>query len=312
MVVPTSSPAGVASISDPPKSGLAANKTFKGITIGGLTGAIEILITFPTEYVKTQLQLDERSAKPKYSGPIDCVKQTLKGHGFFGLYRGLSVLLYGSIPKSACRFGTFEFLKGQAQDEKGSLTPITRLLCGLGAGVSEAIFAVTPMETVKVKFIHDQTLEKPRFRGFVHGVGTIIKTEGVKGVYQGLTATMAKQGSNQAIRFFVMETLKDWYRGGDNNVTISKPIVGAFGAVAGAASVYGNTPIDVVKTRMQGLEASKYKNTVDCAVQIWKKEGFFAFYKGTVPRLSRVCLDVAITFMIYDSIMEAINKYILV
>jgi hypothetical protein len=28
----------------------------------------------------------------------------------------------------------------------------------------------------------------------------------------------------------------------------------------------------------------------------------FSFYKGTVPRLSRVCLDVAITFMIYDSV----------
>jgi solute carrier family 25 citrate transporter 1 len=62
---------------------------------------------------------------------------------------------------------------------------------------------------------------------------------------------MAKQGSNQAIRFYVMETLKDWYRDGDPNVKVSKPIVGIFGAVAGAASVYGNTPIDVVKTRMQ-------------------------------------------------------------
>lgn len=79
------------------------------------------------------------------------------------------------------------------------------------------------------------------------------------------------------------------------------------GAIAGAASVYGNTPIDVVKTRMQGLEAKKYKSSVDCAVQIWKKEGFFAFYKGTVPRLSRVCLDVAITFMIYDSIMVGLG-----
>jgi len=28
-------------------------------------------------------------------------------------------------------------------------------------------------------------------------------------------------------------------------------VVGVFGAIAGAASVYGNTPIDVVKTRMQ-------------------------------------------------------------
>lgn len=91
-----------------------------------------------------------------------------------------------------------------------------------------------------------------------------------------MTATIAKQGSNQAIRFFVMETLKDWYRGGDNSVPINKVVVGAFGAVAGAASVYGNTPIDVVKTRMQGLEAKKYKNTLDCAVKIWKHEGFTA------------------------------------
>lgn len=60
-----------------------------------------------------------------------------------------------------------------------------------------------------------------------------------------------KQGSNQAIRFFVMESLKEWYRGGDNNKHVPKLVVGAFGAVAGAASVYGNTPIDVVKTRMQ-------------------------------------------------------------
>jgi len=74
---------------------------------GGITGAIEITITYPTEFVKTQLQLDESSSKGgqarKYHGPVDCVKQTVNSRGFFGLYRGLSVLLYGSIPKSAVR-----------------------------------------------------------------------------------------------------------------------------------------------------------------------------------------------------------------
>ena len=39
------------------------------------------------------------------------------------------------------------------------------------------------------------------------------------------------------------------------------------------------------------------------------KDQIFRFYKGTVPRLSRVCLDVAITFMIYDSIMEFLDKH---
>uniref|UniRef100_A0A1A9X472 Citrate transport protein n=1 Tax=Glossina brevipalpis TaxID=37001 RepID=A0A1A9X472_9MUSC len=162
------------------------------------------------------------------------------------------------------------------------------------------------METIKVKFINDQRSANPKFKGFFNGVSTIIQTEGVGGIYKGLTPTILKQGSNQAIRFFVMETMKDLYKRGDPEKKVPTLLVGVFGVVAGAASVFGNTPLDVVKTRMQGLEASKYKNTADCIVKIWKNEGPFAFYKGTVPRLGRVCLDVAITFMIYDSFMEVL------
>ena len=37
-----------------------AVQALKGIIAGGITGGIEICITYPTEYVKTQLQLDEK------------------------------------------------------------------------------------------------------------------------------------------------------------------------------------------------------------------------------------------------------------
>ena len=67
------------------------------------------------------------------------------------------------------------------------------------------------------------------------------------------------------IRFYVMETCKDWYRKGDPTAHVPKLIVGMFGGFAGACSVLGNTPLDVVKTRMQSLDAGKYKNTFDCA-----------------------------------------------
>lgn len=41
-------------------AGGSGSKGLKGIVAGGITGGIEICITFPTEYVKTQLQLDEK------------------------------------------------------------------------------------------------------------------------------------------------------------------------------------------------------------------------------------------------------------
>jgi len=54
--------------------------------------------------VKTQLQLDEKMGDSRrYKGIVDCVRVTLRERGVFGLYRGLSVLLYWAIPKSAVR-----------------------------------------------------------------------------------------------------------------------------------------------------------------------------------------------------------------
>ena len=74
---------------------------------------------------------------------------------------------------------------------------------------------------------------------------------GIRGTYQGLTPTILKQSTNQMIRFFVFENLKHWIQGDDFNKDIGVLKTALCGATAGAASVFGNTPIDVVKTRMQ-------------------------------------------------------------
>lgn len=42
---------------------VSSGKGLKGIVAGGITGGIEICITYPTEYIKTQLQLDEKGKK---------------------------------------------------------------------------------------------------------------------------------------------------------------------------------------------------------------------------------------------------------
>lgn len=186
----------------------------------------------------------------------------------------------------------------------GQLRPKDKLICGLSAGIIEALFAVIPQESIKVKFINDRFSEKPKYNGLLHGIKEIIHEKGFRGIYQGVTPTLLKQGSNQAIRFFVFESLKEWHRGRDPNGNINKSIMPLFGAIAGATSVLFNTPIDVAKTRMQGLEASKYKNTVHCIKKIYQNEGLLAFYKGLMPRLVKVSLEVSIAFTMYNTFVD--------
>jgi solute carrier family 25 citrate transporter 1 len=58
---------------------------------------------------------------------------------------------------------------------------------------------------------------------------------------------------------------------------------------------------------MQGLEAKKYKGAMDCFFTIFKNEGIRGLYKGTVPRLSRVVLDVALTFTLFEYIKAGLD-----
>ena len=77
----------------------------------------------------------------------------------------------------AVRFGTFDFLKSQMTGGRGLLSSGQRMVCGLGAGVTEAVLVVTWIETLKVRLIADQKKMTPRFRGLFHAAVTIIKED---------------------------------------------------------------------------------------------------------------------------------------
>jgi len=304
----------------------STKRGFRSIVAGGLTGGINICIVFPTEFIKTQLQLDSgknimtahhsvmapfratviQSKNVKlYNGSMDVVKKTVRERGVKGMYKGVTVLLCGTVPLYSVRFGTFDFLKSQFCGPDGNLTPLARLGCGLGTGVTEAVLVQTWVETIKVRLISDQRKKIPQYRGLLHCASSVVRNEGLTGLYKGVTPTVMRQGSSQAIRFSMMESLRSWYTGGDSNKAVPKLFVGMFGAIAGGTSVLGNTPIDVVKTRMQN---GNYKSTLDCARQVAGKEGLRGFYKGVMPRMNRVCLEVALAFCIYDTVMDVFKK----
>jgi len=271
----------------------------KAIIAGGLSGAIEICCTYPIEFTKTVAQLDTGGG-----GTMGVIRTTMKTSGPVGFYRGLSSMVYFATPKAAIRFSAFEAASGALTTKEGKpmLGGATSFVAGLGAGTLEAIFVTTPQETIKIKLIDDMFKnETPRFTGFFHGVSTIIKEEGFGGIYHGLTPTIFKVATAQATRFGIFMYIPAEYRKGPLRTA-------AAGAFAGGVSVLLFQGVDVIKSRMQGLDAHKYKSTMDCIQQLLKNEGVMALYKGVGPRLARVCCEVAITMSLYGEVVKFLNK----
>jgi len=106
--------------------------------VGGITGACEISITYPTEYTKTVMQLYPEINK---KGTIECVKSTFRERGPLGFYRGYGALLMFSVPKNYVRFGTYSYVKGNVLTEP---TKLNNFMCGIAAGAAESTLVVTP------------------------------------------------------------------------------------------------------------------------------------------------------------------------
>lgn len=278
----------------------------KTLVKGFLTGFIEAIICYPTEFVKTQLQLQSKT-NPEYKGILDCGKKTVARDGVMGLYRGAAPLIFGSSIKQSARWTGYKTVEAQFMDDKGNIKIHHRMFAGACGGVSEAVLAVTPIETLKTRLTDDARRGTKNYSGSLDAVMKIMKSEGPGGLYRGLVPTIAKQATNQAVRFPTQFYFLR-FMVGDDKVKMKDPIMnGLAGAVAGGVSVLVTMPQDTIKTRMQGEEAKKlYKGTMDCAMQILKNDGAMFFYAGTWPRMIRVSLDVGITFCIFP----LLGKYI--
>ncbi|KAG8693498.1 hypothetical protein FRC09_010464 [Ceratobasidium sp. 395] len=275
---------------------------WQSLTAGTFAGAVEAFITYPTEFVKTRSQFDGNK-----DGPLAIVRKTWNRHGLKGFYSGCTALVVGNAAKAGVRFVSYDKFKQMLADENGRVTAPRSLVAGLGAGMAEAILAVTPSETIKTKLIDDSKLPQPRFRGLIHGTTCIVREEGIRGIYRGLFPVMMRQGANSAVRFTTYSTLKQFVQSNmrlHEGTSLPSSITFGVGAVAGLVTVYTTMPLDVIKTRMQSLKArTLYKNSFDCAYQTFINDGILSFWRGTTPRLARLMLSGGIVFTVYEKVI---------
>jgi solute carrier family 25 citrate transporter 1 len=220
----------------------------------------------------------------------------------------------------AIRFSSFEMYKTLLADEStGKVSIANTFLAGLGAGITESIAVVNPMEVVKIRLQAQRHSlmdpeQVPKYRNAAHAVYTIFREEGLAALYRGVTLTAARQATNQAVNFTLYQEIKKLLCQLQQTDQLPSYQHLLAGGVSGAIAPLCNAPIDTIKTRIQKQISvpgeSGFERIRKCASNIIKNEGFLAFYNGLTPRLLRIAPGQAITFMIYEKISSFLNPLV--
>ncbi|CAO1620468.1 unnamed protein product [Parajaminaea phylloscopi] len=286
---------------------------------GGIAGFAEACTCHPLDTIKVRMQLSRRS---KATGQ--------KARGFFatgayivrretplGLYKGLGAVVAGIVPKMAIRFMSFEYYKNALADPQTGITsPQGVFLAGLGAGTTEAVAVVNPMEVVKIRLQAQQhsladPLEVPRYRNAAHCLYTVIREEGFMTLYRGVALTAARQATNQAANFTAYQELKALAQRVQDTTELPSYQTATIGLISGALGPFSNAPIDTIKTRIQRASKVEGETAISRVVKVardmFAQEGVSAFWKGITPRVARVAPGQAVVFTIYENVKGRIE-----
>ncbi|WOK96120.1 mitochondrial carnitine/acylcarnitine carrier-like protein [Canna indica] len=80
------------------------------VVAGGLAGATFWMSVYPTDVVKSVIQIDDYKS-PKYSGSINAFRKILTSEGITGLYRGFGPAMARSVPANAACFLAYEITR---------------------------------------------------------------------------------------------------------------------------------------------------------------------------------------------------------
>ena len=190
---------------------------------GAVAGATATVVTYPFDVMRTVLAA--QGSPRVYDSLPAAAAGILKIRGPAGLYAGVGVTLLEIVPASAIQFGVYALLRdiarGASSSETGeprsttrsAVSPLVNAACGFGAG-SVARVIIHPLDVVKKRFQvaglarslrYGERVATAEFSSFASAFGTILRKEGVRGFYKGLSPGLIKSAPASAITFAAYE-----------------------------------------------------------------------------------------------------------
>ena len=177
-----------------------------------------------------------------------------------------------------------------------------KIIAGILAGATSSFFA-TPLDVVKIRL---QVKGERRYRGLMHGLIDVGRTEGLAGLYKGWQPTMLRAAVLTGSQVASYDQIKRALIGRDlMHEGLALHTVASF--AAGLICSITTSPVDVIKTRYQNTPAhlGKYTGVFDCFVQSIRAEGVYGLYKGFLPNWMRLGPHSVIAFLMYDNMCLA-------
>lgn len=272
------------------------------IISGGTAGAVEAGVTYPFEFAKTRVQLQDQPGVVRPRNPFRVVLNVYQQEGIRALYKGCGVLVVGSVGKDAVRFLSFDTVKNAFKDpETGTLSPGRNMLSGMAAGVVASATAVTPTERIKTALIDDARSNK-RYTSALHCIKVVLREDGFVGLYRGFAGTTMKQASATSFRMGSYNILKDFQE--VRKIKQNTVVNFVNGSIAGVVTTLCTQPFDVIKTRSQ---AAKVTTTVQAIASIVKDDGIRGFWRGTIMRLGRTVFSGGVLFTTAEAVAKIVN-----
>ncbi|KAI8141747.1 mitochondrial carrier domain-containing protein [Fennellomyces sp. T-0311] len=273
---------------------------------GAIAGITEILTMYPLDVVKTRAQLSTGGN----TGIIQSLKDIVKKEGPATLYRGIAAPILVEAPKRATKFAANEQYTALYKKLFGldKVTQSLAIATGISAGVTEAVIIV-PFELVKIRMQDKANASK--YSGTSDALRKILKQEGPLALYNGLEATIWRHAAWNGGYFGVIFGVKDLM---PKPKTKNEQLVNNFiaGTIGGTFGTILNTPMDVVKTRIQGYTGNgpkKYNWTLPSLALVAKEEGFAALYRGFTAKVLRLGPGGGILLVVFDTVSTFMRKH---
>ncbi|ODV90220.1 hypothetical protein CANCADRAFT_25309 [Tortispora caseinolytica NRRL Y-17796] len=267
----------------------------KSFVAGGVGGVCSVLTGHPFDLLKVRLQ----TASPgQYAGTLDALKKTIAHDGPKGLYRGVTAPLLGVTPMFAISFWGYDLGKQivtatTPTGPGGSLSIAQISAAGFISAIPTTAVAA-PFERVKVLLqVQGQDAPKPRYNGTFDVVKHLYREGGLRSIFKGSVATVARDGPGSALYFATYEYLKRSLTPKDAEMSFSAILFS--GGMAGVSMWLVVFPLDTIKSTLQSQEGNA--NFVNITRQIYSKGGIKAFFPGIGPALLRSFPANAATFL---------------